>query len=86
MKFVGHTDEYLQLETINQDSCGILKEKIESSLSVLWMESDGTELTIDGKAYKFLKNQIIFLTEFHQVEIKSIGLTGMKYCCLLPVF
>lgn len=73
MKFVGHTDEYLQLETLNQNSSDILKEKIESSLSVLWMESDGTELIIDGKAYQFLKNQIIFLTEFHQVEIKSIG-------------
>ncbi len=72
MKFLGHTDEYLQLETIDKNSCHILKEKIESSLSVLWFQSDGNELIIDGKEYRFLKNQIIFLTEFHQVDIKHI--------------
>ena len=72
MKFVGHTEEYLELETLDQNSCGILKEKVESSLSVLWFQSDGTELIIDGKAHAFLKNQIIFLTEFHQVEIKKM--------------
>ena len=72
MKFVGHTEEYLELETLDQNSCGILKEKVESSLSVLWFQSDSTELIIDGKAHAFLKNQIIFLTEFHQVEIKKM--------------
>lgn len=72
MKFLGNTDEYLQLQTLDTNSCMVLKESIESSLSVLWFTSDDNELIIDGKEYIFSKNQIIFLTEFHQVDIKKI--------------
>ena len=49
MKFLGNTDEYLQLQTLEKNSCMVLKEPIESSLSVLWFTSDGNELIIDGK-------------------------------------
>jgi len=72
MKFLGNTDEYLQLQTLEKNSCMVLKETIENSLSVLWFTSDGNELIIDGKEYIFSKNQVIFLTEFHQVDIKKI--------------
>lgn len=73
MKFIGHTQEYLFLETIDGHSCDILKEKVESSLSILWFQSDTNILIIDGKEEVFYKNQIIFLTEFHQIVPKKIG-------------
>ncbi len=67
MKFIGHTDEYLFLDTIDSHSCDILKEQIESSLTILWFQADANILNIDGKEEVFSKNQIIFLTEFHQI-------------------
>lgn len=73
MKFIGHTQEYLFLETIDGHSCDILKEQVESSLSILWFQSDTNILIIDGKEEEFYKNQIIFLTEFHQIVPKKIG-------------
>lgn len=73
MKFIGNTKEYLHLATITQYECFILKEVVESSLTILWFEDNDNQLTIDGKDYVFHKNQIAFLTEFHKVVVKKIG-------------
>ena len=73
MEFIGHTKEYLFLGTIDSHSCDILKEHIESSLTILWFQADANILIIDGKEEVFSKNQIVFLTEFHQIVPKKIG-------------
>ena len=73
MKFIGSTEEYLHLTEITSENCSILKEVIESSLTVLWFENDNNELTIDGKDYTFHANQFVFLTEFHKVRVNKIG-------------
>jgi len=73
MKFIGNTKEYLQLQILEKQNCDVFNDVIESSLTVLWFESDANELIIDGQEYVFTKNQIVFLTEFHKVAIKSIG-------------
>ncbi len=73
MKFIGPSSEYLHLEVINASTCFKLKEVIESGLTILWFESDGNELIIDGKPFVFNTNDIIFLTEFHQVEVTQIN-------------
>ena len=72
MKFIGYTKEYLHLTTVDTQNCNILKETFESSLTILWFESDLNELIIDGKQQTFAKNQIVFLTEFHKVTVKNI--------------
>jgi AraC-like DNA-binding protein len=73
MKFLGSIEEYLQLETIDHTTCDILKESIESSLTVLWFEEDENQLIIDGKTCFFNKHEILFLTEFHKVTPIRIG-------------
>ncbi|TRX61868.1 hypothetical protein FNH22_03575 [Fulvivirga sp. M361] len=60
MKFLGNTSEYLQLETIGKDNCEVLKETVESSLTILWFEYDHNVLAIDGQEYIFNKNEIVF--------------------------
>ena len=75
MKFIGNTQEYLHLAIIDHKTCFNLKETIESSLTVVWFETDDNELVIDGKLYHFTQNQIVFFTEFHKIEVKSIGTT-----------
>ncbi|WP_010522644.1 helix-turn-helix transcriptional regulator [Aquimarina agarivorans] len=88
MKFLGNMQEYLQLETINSDTCYVLKEKVESSLTVLWFIEDTNELIVDGKQHIFNKNQIVFLTEFHRVsavkidKIRLLRFNRPFYCVL----
>lgn len=72
MKFLGNIREYLQLETLTSSNCHIISDRIESSLMVLWFESGPNEFHIDGKAYSFQKNDIVFLTEFHSITPKNI--------------
>ena len=72
MKFLGYTNEYLQLRTIGSEDCSVFNETIEGSLTVLWFQTDSNILIIDGKEYSFKKNQIVFLTEFHKVTVKKL--------------
>ncbi len=72
MKFIGNTNEYLHLATVTNENRNVLKETIESSLTILWFDSGHTELVIDGKQQAFAKNQVVFLTEFHKIALKNI--------------
>lgn len=73
MKFTGNSEEYIILDTINSGiNCHILKESIATSLSVLWFSSDDNKLNIDGVDQTFNENQIVFLTEFHKVDVTRV--------------
>lgn len=76
MEFKGSTHEYLRLVQITSDNCSIVKETIESSLTLLWMTADGNRLKIDGKDYVFQTNEVICLTEFHHTEVQVV--TSMR--------
>ena len=73
MYLKGPTEEYFELRVLDNNDCEVIKESIESSLSILWFQDDQSELKIDGKSKRFYKNEILFLTEFHKVEINRIG-------------
>lgn len=72
MKFIGNSNEYLYLKTIDWRNCEILKETIEGSFTILWFVLGPNELIIDGEKQIFTQNQVVFLTEFHNVQIKHI--------------
>ena len=57
MKFIGNTNEFLHLEVLQSENCAVLKEAIESSLTILWFQSDENILKIDGKEFSFKKDQ-----------------------------
>ena len=73
MYLKGPTDDYFELRVLDNNDCEVIKESIESSLSILWFQDDQSELKIDGKSKRFYKNEILFLTEFHKIEIDRIG-------------
>jgi AraC family transcriptional activator of pobA len=73
MYLKGPTDEYFELRVLDNNDCEVIKESIESTLSILWFQDDQSELKIDGKFKRFYKNEILFLTEFHKIEINRIG-------------
>ncbi len=72
MIYKGQTQEYLQLENIHSNNCYAQRESVESPLTFLWFEQDGNSITIDGVDYIFNENQIVSLTEFHQVDISKV--------------
>ncbi|MBI1225026.1 MAG: helix-turn-helix domain-containing protein [Bacteroidetes bacterium] len=76
MEFKGNTHEYLRLESISSENCFVLKEKIESGLSLVWMMEESNRLKIDGQDFDFQKNEVICLTEFHQTEVLKV--TAMR--------
>jgi len=73
MKIQGKLGEYFELQVINSEDKEIIKEPIESGLSALWFQDDVSELIIDGKTNSYSKNEILFLTEFHRIDIKNLG-------------
>lgn len=73
MRIKGQIDEYFELRVLDSGDCGIIKESIESSFSILWFQDNQTELLIDGKLNRFSKNEILFLTEFHKIKVNKIG-------------
>jgi len=72
MKFAGRTNEYLLLSNLTVDDCDLLKEKVENGLSVFWSTGEGNILKVDNETINLKLNQVIFLTEFHQVEVLKL--------------
>jgi len=73
MKFIGNTEEYLELTNSEKSIFTNYSEPTENCLTILWFRTDYNEFIIDGKTYFFSKNQVIFLTEFHRVIAKKNG-------------
>ncbi len=72
MEFFGLLEEYLLVSNLKKtDSEKINKNNI-STLSVFWNIGLETNLIIDNLSYLIKQNQMVFLTEFHQVNISKI--------------
>lgn len=72
MQYQGKANEYLKLVNLDHTNCYVLKEEVESSLTLIWFEEEDNTLIIDAKEHHFAKNQIVALTEFHKVETKKV--------------
>lgn len=73
MEFTGKTGEYFSLETVTAKNCHLLKEQKKETLLLLWFTSDCNELNIDGQTYHFNANEIVCLTQFHQLLVHRIN-------------
>ena len=72
MKFTGTNNEILQLSEVDGNSCHELTEVVPTALSVLWFTSDDNQLLIDDVLYTFHRNDVVCLTEFHNVETRRV--------------
>ncbi|UBM58557.1 AraC family transcriptional regulator [Marinilongibacter aquaticus] len=80
MQFQGNNGESLaiyQLESCKRAS-DLLKLGHES-LGLIWFTSNGNTLKIDAKEYTFDKDQLISITEFHNIEI--VHLNSALFLC-----
>lgn len=69
MKVTGNTKDFIELKELDIPDCGIFDAPEASSLTAIWFKEDNNQFIIDGKPYTFNRNQIVFLTEFHQVKV-----------------
>jgi AraC-like DNA-binding protein len=88
MKFTGNQNEYFEIQKINDTNCQHLEESEKDVLRLLWFTSDGNELIIDNKKIVFNTNQIITLTQFHQVKYQHINTVNLlrfnrQFYCVL---
>ncbi len=73
MLFTGSLKENFWLSSLAVENCDLLKQAIKTGLTIFWnLENDST-LSIDGIEYSLKKNQIVFLTEFHKLQIDKIN-------------
>lgn len=88
MQYKGKTGEFFELESVGSGNCEILKRQREDTLRLLWFTSDDNEVIIDGLPFKFQKNQIVCLTQFHNLEIVHVNSVNLLrfnspfYCIL----
>lgn len=73
MKIEGTIGEFIELQTIGAENSQVFEQAESGSLTVLWFLEDDNKLEIDGVSYIFNQNQIVFLTEFHKVQVQTIG-------------
>lgn len=71
MLYTGQINEFLRLDEVGAQNCALLKESISEGLSIIWT-IDEFIIKVDGIEKKFQSNEIIFLTEFHNIEIIKI--------------
>ncbi|MFY0605882.1 MAG: helix-turn-helix domain-containing protein [Cyclobacteriaceae bacterium] len=88
MEYKGHTGEYFGLESVDHHNCDALKMQTNDTLRMLWFTSDDNTVVIDGISYSFHKNEVVFLTQFHNLEISHINTVNLLrfnrpfYCIL----
>ncbi len=72
MEFFGPTEEYLSISNLKQVDAEKVNKNNRSTLSVFWNREKDTILIIDSIEYQIKPNEMIFLTEFHRVDISKI--------------
>lgn len=71
MLYTGQINEFIRLEEISESNCELLKEKIADGLSIIWC-LETLKIKVDETEMLFKKDTIVFLTEFHKVEILEV--------------
>jgi AraC family transcriptional regulator, transcriptional activator of pobA len=71
MEFFGPSEEYLLVSNFNSSDVDKINKNSASTLSVFWNREKETTLIVDNVNYLIKQNQMVFLTEFHHVDISK---------------
>jgi AraC family transcriptional regulator, transcriptional activator of pobA len=72
MEFFGNSNEYLLVSNLKNTDTEIINKNNDYTLSVFWNSENETTLLIDDVRYTLKPNQIVFLTEFHKVDVANV--------------
>jgi AraC-like DNA-binding protein len=73
MEYQGQLNEYFYLNTIKSKDAPFLAQHRGDCLRIFWNDKHDTILIIDGVEYPLLQNQILFLTDRHDIVISKIN-------------
>ena len=73
MEYKGKLNEYFHLDTIKSDDASWLRNYKGDCLRIFWNDAPNTILIIDGIEYPLLQNQILFLTDMHDIVISKMN-------------
>ena len=88
MKYTGKTNEYFEVRSAYSTLSEIEDSSINDLLSIIWFQENNNKVVIDNQEYNFNANQILCLTQFHNIDLKSIGKVNLLrfnspfYCIL----
>lgn len=72
MEYKGSLNEYFHIATIKKEDAVWLNQYKGDYLRIFWNDKQDTTLIIDGIEYPLLQNQILFLTEMHNIVISKM--------------
>jgi AraC-like DNA-binding protein len=72
MEYKGKLNEYFHLDTIKSADASWLRIYKGTCLRIFWNDKADTILIIDGVEYPLLQNQILFLTDMHDIVISKM--------------
>lgn len=73
MEFFGKSEEYLLVSSLKNTDTKIINKNNDNTLSVFWNSEIETALIIDDVTYILKANQMVFLTEFHKVDVSQVS-------------
>lgn len=71
MIFNGNANEYLMLAEIDVTHIHLLKENIETGLTIIWNVGSDAVFKIDEVDFTIKNGQMVFLTEFHKTKAEE---------------
>lgn len=77
MIYTGPSNEYFEIDDLEQTSKSSLNAAIglpndDSCKEAIWFLEDNCKLIIDAMPYTFQKDDVVFLTQFHIVEVEQM--------------
>lgn len=73
MIYRGKQNEYFELQYVDDNNYRSFRPIVAGALQLLWFQSDGNKLIIDGIPYTFNNNDIVSLSQYHHVEYEEIS-------------
>lgn len=77
MIYKGNSHEYLLLTEISNDNKDVVLGAGNRELTLIWNTGSEMNISIDKVLYRLSKNEIIFLTEFHQIDFIEVETAKM---------
>lgn len=72
MIYQGKQNEYFEMQHVDDNNFKNFRPIVSGALQLLWFQSDGNKLIIDGIPHTFNNNQIVSLSQYHEVEYEKI--------------
>jgi AraC family transcriptional activator of pobA len=77
MVYRGTSHEFLFLTEINSENKDLLFGAKDTELTLLWNTGSEMTISVDKVKYQLAQNEIIFLTEFHQIDSLEVETAKM---------